>query len=180
MNKMRYPFCPKCGGRLRLNENNETSKPPICTSCGFIFYKNPTAGVAVLVLRDGKVLLGKRRRGYSYEGLWCVPCGHVEWEEDVNDAATREFKEETGLTVDITSVYTVTSNYGERFIGTGFHKPAAQSVLIWYFGKIIGGQLAAGDDLEEVKFFSYSELPVLAFPTHEFVLNKLRDDHFLE
>lgn len=52
--EMRYTFCPKCGGRLGLNERNEIARPA-CTTCGFIFYQNPIVSVAAILIRDGKV-----------------------------------------------------------------------------------------------------------------------------
>lgn len=164
---MRYHFCSKCGGRLSLNEKKEISRP-YCISCGFVFYQNPVVGVAAIIIRDKKVLLGKRKG--SYEGQWCIPCGYVEWDEDVYEAARREFIEETGLKIEITAVYTVLSN---------FHNPEQQTVGIWFLANEIEGELAAGDDLEEVGFFSYEELPVLAFPTDRVVLKKLKDEQLL-
>jgi 8-oxo-dGTP diphosphatase len=164
---MRYEYCPKCGGRLGLNEKSEINRP-YCRSCGFIFYQNPIVGVAAIVIKEKKVLLGKRKG--SYRGLWCFPCGYVEWDEDVYEAAQREFVEETGLKIEITSVYKVLSN---------FHNPEQQSVGIWFLAEEIGGQLAAGDDINEVGFFSYDELPTLAFPTDKIVLEKLKDDQLL-
>ncbi len=175
---MRYKFCPKCGGRLILNENRELSKP-VCTSCGFIFYQNPTVGVMGILIRDGKVLLGKRRRG-NFKGQWCFPGGHVEWDEDVYEAARREFVEETGLNINITAVYTVLSDYGsihEQF--RRLHNLEQQNAIIWFLVKEIDGKLVAGDDIEEVEFFSFSEVPILAFPTHEIVLKKLKDEHLI-
>lgn len=164
---MRYNFCPKCGGRLGLNEKRERSRP-YCISCGFIFYQNPAVGVAAIIIRDKKVLLGKRKG--SYGGQWCIPCGYVEWDEDVYEAAQREFFEETGLKIEITGVYTVLSN---------FHNPEQQSVGIWFLANEIEGELAAGDDIEEVGFFSSDDLPILAFPTDKMVLKKLKDEQLL-
>lgn len=164
---MRYEYCPKCGGRLSLNDKKEISRP-YCTSCGFIFYQNPVVGVAAILIRDNKILLGKRKG--SYKGLWCIPCGYVEWDEDVYDAARREFAEETGLKINITAVYKVLSN---------FHNPEQHSVGIWFLAKEEEGKIAAGDDIEEARFFSYSELPILAFPTDKVVLDELKDDQLL-
>lgn len=62
--------------------------------------EHPLFPVAVLVfvLRDGKLLLGKRK-GYN-EGAWGVPGGHLEHGEGFEEAARRELLEETGLTAE--------------------------------------------------------------------------------
>jgi ADP-ribose pyrophosphatase YjhB (NUDIX family) len=137
-------------------------------ACGFVYYRNPAVGVAVIVRRsgDGAVLLG--RRTGSYRGQWCIPCGYVEWDEDVEAAARREFEEETGLRVRLTGVYAVHSN---------FHDPARQTVGIWFTGEVTDGELHPGDGLDLVRFFSLDALPAdLAFPTDRLVLERLRHE----
>lgn len=53
-------------------------------------------GVGILVLRDGKILLG-RRRGSHGAGTWSAPGGRLEYGESIEDCARRELLEETGL-----------------------------------------------------------------------------------
>ncbi|HDR53582.1 MAG TPA: NUDIX domain-containing protein [archaeon] len=53
-------------------------------------------GVGVILLREGRVLLGKRKYG-SGKGQWAFPGGHLELDESVEACAIRELKEETGL-----------------------------------------------------------------------------------
>jgi 8-oxo-dGTP diphosphatase len=59
----------------------------------------PKIGVNVFVLKDGKILLGKRIGKTGY-GTWCLPGGHFEWGESLIEAAKRELKEETGIISD--------------------------------------------------------------------------------
>jgi ADP-ribose pyrophosphatase YjhB (NUDIX family) len=116
------------------------------------------------LLKNNELLLAKRIG--SYEGMWCIPCGHVEYDEDVRVAAKREFKEETGLDVDIGSVFAVHSN---------FHNSKKQTVGIWFRGTYIGGKLEAGSDVSEVRFFPPDNLPEeMAFPTDLLVCKQLK------
>jgi 8-oxo-dGTP diphosphatase len=58
----------------------------------------PMVGVGVIVLRNGLVLLG-RRRGAHGAGTWALPGGHLEYGETVEACAAREVREETGLCI---------------------------------------------------------------------------------
>lgn len=162
---MRYHFCPHCGGKLSLRRTQDLNKPQ-CLDCEQIFYQNPAVGVAAIILLDGKILLGKRNGSYS--GMWCIPCGYVEYDEGVRAALVREIKEETNLDLVLGEVYAVHSN---------FHNPLQHSVGIWYMAESYTGELAPRDDLEELAFYTATEihqgnLP-LAFPTDEYVLEDL-------
>jgi len=57
----------------------------------------PHVGVGVLILKDGKVLLGKRQASHG-AGTWSTPGGHLEFNETFEACALREAYEETGLT----------------------------------------------------------------------------------
>lgn len=54
----------------------------------------PPGSAAVLVMRDGNVLIGKRKDGNG----WCGPGGHIEDGETPQEAAARELTEEFGIT----------------------------------------------------------------------------------
>ncbi len=162
-----HAYCPRCGHPLVIWPR-VGSTHPICSNCGHVRYRNPAVGVAV-VLQDeeGRVLMGRRARG-DYAGHWCIPCGYVEWDEDVRAAAKREFREETGLVVETEEVVAVHSN---------FHNREKQTVGIWFRGRVMGGKLEPLDgELTELKWCDPAEPPVLAFPTDALVLKQLAEE----
>ncbi|PKM88088.1 MAG: ADP-ribose pyrophosphatase [Firmicutes bacterium HGW-Firmicutes-12] len=153
--KQRFFFCPKCGGKLEYKKHNDRFRPT-CTSCSYIIYENPIVGVAAIIYNHkGHILLG-RRKGGKYQGMWCIPCGYLEYDEDVYVGVIREIKEETNLDIEPTSVFTVQSN---------FHEPECHTVGIWFLSQIKGGKLEAGDDLLDVAYFDLLSYPTMAFPT---------------
>ena len=58
----------------------------------------PYIGVAVIVIKEGMVLLGKRKNAHGAGG-WQFPGGHLEYNESIEDCARREVFEETGLRI---------------------------------------------------------------------------------
>jgi 8-oxo-dGTP diphosphatase len=153
--KQRFRFCPKCGGKLAYQPQNDHLRL-VCGDCGFIMYENPIVGVAAIVCKDDRILLGRRSPASSYPGLWCIPCGYVEYDEDVQAAIKREFYEETGLVIELDGVFTAQSNW---------HNPEVHTVGIWFRAHITGGGIKPGDDIDKVEYFPLDAVPPLAFPT---------------
>lgn len=56
----------------------------------------PKVGVAVFVISDSKIVLGKRKNAHG-QGAWASPGGHLEFGETLEACAKRELLEETGL-----------------------------------------------------------------------------------
>jgi ADP-ribose pyrophosphatase YjhB (NUDIX family) len=139
-----------------------------CHACGFVLYRNPIVGVAVILLEGRSILLSRRARG-PWAGMWDVPGGIVEWDEEVRDAARRELLEETGLHVEVGVVYEAHSN---------FHDPRQHTVGVWFLGTVIDGVMAPDDDVAELRYFPLDALPEeIAFETDRRVLERLRTEH---
>jgi len=145
-------YCSTCGaqvverlafGRLRA----------VCPSCGQVHFRDPKVAASVLVIRGGEVLL-VRRVNPPHEGGWTLPAGFVDAGEDPREAAARECLEETGLRVKVTELIDVVSGREHRH---------GADIVIVYRGEAMGGQLAAGDDADQVGYFAPDELPPLAF-----------------
>lgn len=122
----------------------------------------------MICLSDEGVLMARRAAGQTRAGQWCIPCGYVEWGEDIRDAAKRELLEETGLEMEVGPVYDVHSN---------FHEPSSLTVGVWFLGSIIGGAMKAADDVDLVEFFPPDNPPdPLAFPTDKLILERLTSE----
>jgi ADP-ribose pyrophosphatase YjhB (NUDIX family) len=141
---------------------------PVCPSCGFVHWRNPGVGAAVVVWdTEGRILLVRRGPDSTRAGYWSIPAGFVDYGEDVRAAAARELREETGLEADV----------GEPvFVASNFHDPGKLTVGIWFEGRVRGGQLQAGDDADDVGFFELEDLPPLAFETDEELLSRPRGE----
>ncbi|OGG59720.1 hypothetical protein A2765_03985 [Candidatus Kaiserbacteria bacterium RIFCSPHIGHO2_01_FULL_56_24] len=61
--------------------------------------QRPRVGVGVLIFKDGKILIGKRKSELG-NGEWAWPGGHLEHLESIVECAKREAREETGIEID--------------------------------------------------------------------------------
>jgi 8-oxo-dGTP diphosphatase len=59
----------------------------------------PRVGIGVMVMRDGKILLGLRKGSHG-ENQYAWPGGHMEYMESFADTTKREVVEETGMEID--------------------------------------------------------------------------------
>lgn len=162
-----YTYCPHCRTELEWRQIGDIPRMR-CPECGYVHWRNPAVGAAVVVFDDGgRILLVRRAEGMSKAGLWSIPAGFVHYGEEVREAAGRELAEETGLVADVGDVVWVASN---------FHDPAKLTVGIWFAGSVTGGELRAGDDADRAEFFPLDELPPLAFDTDAAYMRSLGAD----
>jgi ADP-ribose pyrophosphatase YjhB (NUDIX family) len=160
-----YTYCPQCATELETATVHGKPRRR-CPACGFVHWRNPGVGAAVVVLDDeGRILLIRRGPRATRPGLWAVPAGFVDYGEEIRAAAARELLEETGLVADVGDVIFTASN---------FHDPAKLTVGIWFAGTVTGGTLEAGDDADAAGWFALDDLPPLAFDTDVALFEQLR------
>ena len=87
--------------------------------------------MAVLIARDGRILLGKRGPGAREPGKWSFPAGFVERGERVERAAAREAREETGLDVLVGDLVGLYSSEGETVVLAVYEATAARGAACW-------------------------------------------------
>ena len=83
-----------------------------------LFMERPKVGVGTCVVKDGKVLLGKRKSKHG-EGYWCFPGGHLEHNEKIEDCAERETFEEAGIKIKNVRIGPYTNDFfpsGQHYI----------------------------------------------------------------
>jgi 8-oxo-dGTP diphosphatase len=113
----------------------------------------PWVAVGVLVWRGDRVLLVRRARP-PRAGDWSIPGGAVEVGEGVFDAAVREVREETGLTVDPTAIVTVVDAVTRDDLGRiQFHYTIVEVEAEW-----TGGEAEAADDALEAAWATADEV----------------------
>ena len=155
-------FCPYCGERL-IEKSFGERVHYYCQKCDRISYENPLPAVAALVLNQKNQLLLVKRSVEPAKGKWCLPGGFIEISESIEEAVLRELEEETGLKGEIGGLVDFFSQ-GSQHYG---------AILIFgYRAKILGGELRAGDDAQEVGFFDLDALPSLAFLSHQGLIEK--------
>jgi ADP-ribose pyrophosphatase YjhB (NUDIX family) len=118
--------------------------------------ESPLVGVGAVIVHDSRVLL-IRRGTPPLLGEWSLPGGVLECGETLREAVVREAREETGLVIetgDMLGVY-------ERVIRAEDGRVRYHFVLIDFLCRTSGGELKAGSDAADVRWFTREELPAL-------------------
>jgi ADP-ribose pyrophosphatase YjhB (NUDIX family) len=153
-------FCVNCGSALVpcVIEGREVEA---CPHDSFVLWHDPKVSTAIVVEAAGGIVLGRRSIEPGY-GLWCLPGGFVNDDEDPAVAAVRECREEISVPVELTGligVYHIAKTDAPSMIG------------IAYKGRLVDGAvLAAGAEMLEVAVFPPESVPPLAFPSHKKVV----------
>ena len=118
--------------------------------------RHPLVGVGVLVLREGRVLLGQRKGSHG-PGTWALPGGHLEFGETVAQCAVREVLEETGLRI---NAVTPAPYKNDVFEAEGKHYV---TLFVAAHSAVGEAALCEPDKCSEWRWFRWSELPAPLF-----------------
>ena len=141
-------YCVECGSRLQSKVVDGRERA-VCPACGWILYEQLIVGAGAAIERDGCLLL-QRRTTEPFKSLWGLPGGHVEPDEDPEQAVIRETREETGLQVAVDSL-----------LGVFFFDdhPKGWGVFIVYRCSIVGGNPGGAEGGSSPAFFDREHLP---------------------
>lgn len=126
----------------------------------------PKVGVGVIIRRDNKILLGKRKNAHG-DGTWSFPGGHLEFGETPEDCAKRETFEETGL---ILNTF-IKSGYTNDI----FDKENKHYITLYMITNLEEGEpeLKEPEKCEQWQWFEWSKLPEPLFVP---IQNLLKDN----
>jgi ADP-ribose pyrophosphatase YjhB (NUDIX family) len=89
-----FRYCPQCG---QSHTRAVLDNPFSCSSCGFVYYFNPSVAVAAIILNQDACALFIRRAKEPARGLLALPGGFIDFNETAEEALHREVKEEVGI-----------------------------------------------------------------------------------
>ena len=129
----------------------------------------PLVGVGVMIMKDGKVLLGRRKGAHGSTTYgWCG--GHLEFGETLEQCSAREVLEETGLTVKSLKLLCVSNivSYGNHYID------------IEFIGEVEPGEprILEPERVESWNWYSMDDLPSPLFKAVELAINSYCNHQF--
>ncbi len=113
--------------------------------------KRPKVGMGVMILKDGKVLMGQRKVSHGI-GEYAFPGGHLEYMESFEDCAKREVMEEAGIKI---------KNIKFLHVGNIFHYAPKHYVNIVLLAEWESGepQVLEPEKLESWQWYNLDDLP---------------------
>jgi len=142
--------------------------------------KRVGVGCGVMLLKDNKVLLGKRHEDPDKadselhgEGTWIMPGGKLHYGETFEECARREVREETGMKLKKVKVMCVNNDKNEH----------AHFVTVGLFSDDFEGEpkVMEPDEITEWKWFALDKLPEkMFFPSAKILENYKKDVFYKE
>lgn len=120
---------------------------PAVTTDAVVFRNNGNQDEVLLILRGQS----------PFKGMWAIPGGFIDLDEEIIDSAKRELREETGLFDIPLEQFGVYGKVGRD--------PRHRTITLAFAGllEIDGMKAIANDDAAACKWFNINQLPEMAF-----------------
>ena len=127
-----------------------------------------TDAVVFAVEGDKKYVLLIKRGRPPFEGMWALPGGFLDYDEELEDGVKRELEEETGLTgIELKQM---------KAYGGVNRDPRHRTISVVFYG-ITGRrhEVKGMDDAAEAKWFPIDDLPSMAFDHEQILQDAIRE-----
>jgi len=139
-------YCSNCGEELEVRVINDEERKA-CPSCSFVHWGNYSVSVGALVIKEGKMLLVRRKHDPG-KGKWTNPGGYIEQTELVEQSVIREVLEETGVTTKVKSL-----------VMLGDYPGRVHNIYIGFLMEYVAGQPQPDEvEVDDAGFFSLKEM----------------------
>ncbi len=139
-------YCPNCG-KILVESFKDNQNIKTCT-CGYIDFNNWVfVSCVVCAFNEKNEFLMVRLKGKE-EGKITFPGGFRNLGESLEDAAKREFNEETGYEIDTPHLF------------KAYTRDDLRLVFMAYTAHIVGGEFKENSETSEVIFYSKQNPPL--------------------
>ena len=141
-------FCPQCGTKLVRKQLNDNEKM-MCPACNFIDWDTWMNVSVAIVAYNQNAEFAMVRMKSQQAGTLTFPQGYRELGETLDEAAKREYKEETGYDIENLHLTTIYTSDAQR--------------LVWvaYKAQLGAGEFIPNEETSEFLFFSKASPPPL-------------------
>jgi len=170
----------KNNNTINTISNNTTQTKPAAQPTSIPEKKKIGIGIGILLMKEGKILLGKRHDDpikadseLHGEGTWTMPGGKLDYGETFEDGAVRETFEETGIRLNKTRI--ICLNEDKNIY--------AHYVTIGLYCDDFEGEpkVMEPDEITEWRWFAIEEMPKNLFePTRNVLRNYLANKFYIE
>ncbi len=164
--RVRHRFCGVCGHTCEPRSAGHAMR---CTACGAEHFPRTDPAVIMLVVRDGRCLLGHSRR-FPSTVMYSTLAGFVEPGESLEEAVRREVLEESGIVV------------GEVWYHSSQPWPFPASIMLGFHAEGLSEEIRIDpEELRDARWFSREELRApeahgFALPRADSIARRLIED----
>lgn len=132
-------------------------------------------------IRNNKCILavqrGKGTPDPEYVGAYCVPCGYLDYDETIAQAAQRELMEETGLNFPISDFKLININddpYGDKRQNITFRYVVKSNVPIEDLVKLLTDKNSEKDEVSDMRFIKLENIDLYKWAfNHETLIKEI-------